>query len=108
MVDRRLNDPEYARRLIERQNATLAAQTLKAALATEGYKFALSLYGVAQDYARDDRFYRRIEVVAKQFWTGYDVAYIKGFFEFIIPMQSYTIWTYDREPQLIKNRGGFH
>jgi hypothetical protein len=108
MVDRRLTDPEYARRLIERQDATLAAQTLKAALAAEGYKFALSLYGVVQNYERDDRFYRRIEVVAKKFWTGGDVTYIKAFFEYIIPMQAYSIWTYEREPQLIKNRGGFH
>jgi hypothetical protein len=108
MVDRRLTDPEYARRLIERQDNTLAAQALKAALAAEGFKYHLSLYGVAHDTRGDLDVYRRIEVLARQFWTGDDVTYIKAFFEFIIPLQSYTIWTYEREPQLIKNRGGFH
>jgi hypothetical protein len=108
MVDRRNRDPGFGKRLIEHQDNTVAAQALKAALAVEGYKYALSLYGIVHNARTDADDYCRIEVVTKQFWTGADVTYVKAFFEFIIPFQEYTVWTYDREPQLIKARGGFH
>jgi hypothetical protein len=108
MVDRRTSDPEFGKRLIEHQDNTLAAQALKATLAAAGYKYALSLYGIVYNARTDTNNYCRIEVVTRQFWTGDDVTYIKGFFEYIIPVQEYTVWSYDREPKLLKCRGGFH
>jgi membrane protein YdbS with pleckstrin-like domain len=107
MVDRRLTDPEYARRLIERQDNTVAAQALKAALAAEGFKYHLSLYGVIHDTTDETNTYRRIEVLAHKFWTGADVTLIKAFFEVIIPPLVYSMWTYDRETQTINYRGGW-
>ena len=86
----------------------IAANNVKDKLASKGFRFTMSLYGVIDNPETHHPEYRRIEVFINGFPDQEDVGAIKNFFTDIIPYQYYTIWAYNRDVKEIILYEGWH
>jgi len=102
MVERGLRDLNFVRRYMESAKGCIEAKQVKDRYATEGYTFAMSLYGALRNAETNRTEPRRIEILSQNPLNATDVELIYRWIQKMPPLKSYTVWIYRREGNLLK------
>lgn len=83
------------------------SRRLKRKYIKEGYDQQISFYGVIKNKEKDDREYRRIEILSNIFMTRELIDKLYYWFHEMIPPRPYTIWIYDVLKDSVAQVGAF-